>query len=702
MSDNDATFEYAAFISYRHTEHDKKVARLVQKAIETYKIPRNVARERVKNRSQIVGRAFLDETELEASPSLAYKINEALLKSEYLIVICSPDACKSPWIAYEVESFIKLRERDRVIAVLADGEMNTALPKVLLDVYADDRKQECEASRSVPLNGHAPLAADLRKGTGKNRNDELLRIIAALLDTAYDDLRQRETSRKRKNIRLIAGACIVLAALIASLGIIYLDKMDSAAEKTASTHAEKLLVQSKAQLAEGDRIGAIRSSLDALDSLRSSKESEDLMPAQQALEDALQTNSDKKEFWLPCFSYRSYDVIQDFALSPTGAWIAILESDATVTFRDITTGRKISSCKLPYGEAPEDLEPRNWKIKQAGSKLVACSHAGTGYVACIDADSGTIDWSLDGPKVDAFAVSDDEKTIDFMVADGFDLFLVELDVETEKLINAQQLDNPGIQDSGTFLPCSMGTYAHEFYVGCGPELLFFNLADGTMKYGPIERGVVASIHPVENDVVVAAWDIRELDSPVINDYWFCRYTKEIEKVWVAEGEWIPETNGKIDKKFNALKLPEIHEVMHFNGCRTLACTVGNTMQLLDTETGSVLYSEKTPTTIIGFNSTHTLEPNDIVYTFSADGRITLISPTYASSVGSLADAQLPILPDRSLMDVSAGNSVFVVGRDGTDPTKLMVYRNDIASQEKKDYSLEELIDMGHQIVDNWE
>ena len=65
------TFRYKAFISYRHTERDKKIAVKLQKKLESYKPPKGIA-------SEEKWKIFRDETELSSNANLSIKIKEAL------------------------------------------------------------------------------------------------------------------------------------------------------------------------------------------------------------------------------------------------------------------------------------------------------------------------------------------------------------------------------------------------------------------------------------------------------------------------------------------------------------------------------------------------------------------------------------------------------------------------------------------------
>lgn len=206
---------YAAFISYRHLPRDAEVACEVQRAIEEYRLPRHVARanrsteatsctngmpaETVASNNGAhsahprrtphptkLGKCFRDEDELAASHSLPDSIREALTASRTLIVICSPETQKSPWVRREIEMFEQIHGRERIICVLAAGSPEESIPPILKTRMTPDANG---ILREMPAE---PLAADLRPEAKAKRKAELLRIIAAVAGCSYDDLRQRE------------------------------------------------------------------------------------------------------------------------------------------------------------------------------------------------------------------------------------------------------------------------------------------------------------------------------------------------------------------------------------------------------------------------------------------------------------------------------------------------------------------------------
>src|SRR5215831_12045148 len=114
--------KYWAFLSY--SDRDRSFAERLQASLETYRIPR-----RFVGRLTPAGPAprqlrpiFRDRSELAAEADLGASIDEALLNSAFLIVLCSPAAAASRWVAAEITRFRALHGSDRILTVLV-GEI---------------------------------------------------------------------------------------------------------------------------------------------------------------------------------------------------------------------------------------------------------------------------------------------------------------------------------------------------------------------------------------------------------------------------------------------------------------------------------------------------------------------------------------------------------------------------------------------------
>src|SRR5450755_2252089 len=108
VSSTGAAFRYSAFLSYSH--HDERWAKWLQRALEIYRVPSRLvgtptATGLLPRRLAAVCR---DRSDMSSSPDLGANIEQALLVSANLIVICSPNAINSRWVNEEINLFLRL------------------------------------------------------------------------------------------------------------------------------------------------------------------------------------------------------------------------------------------------------------------------------------------------------------------------------------------------------------------------------------------------------------------------------------------------------------------------------------------------------------------------------------------------------------------------------------------------------------------
>lgn len=200
--------KYKAFISYRHCELDSEVAKKIIKSVESYGIPKTIAEKQQTNKH--VGKLFRDEDELAAADNLSEVITEALDESEYFIMVCSPRYIESEWCMLEVRHWINRNGRKNIVAVLVEGEPSESFPVILTDYTENGKHIHIE-----------PLAVDVRgasqKEVLKNIDIQKFRIISSLIGCDYDDLRQRQQERAKKNTIGIFGSVFSVFALIVAI-----------------------------------------------------------------------------------------------------------------------------------------------------------------------------------------------------------------------------------------------------------------------------------------------------------------------------------------------------------------------------------------------------------------------------------------------------------------------------------------------------
>lgn len=266
-------FHYDAFISYRHCDLDKFVAENIHRQLETYRMPSDVVKKRqgMKNR---VERVFRDQEELPLVSNLNDPIMTALRNSDWLIVICSPRLRESVWCKKEIETFINLHGREKVLAVLIEGEPTESFPdELLFETEVVTKPDGSTEEVKIPVE---PLAADVR---GKNKKEvlqkiktELLRILAAMFGMNYDDLRQRhkEQAHKRKIRYMTLGICASVFVALVSVGIALqmnhknqviqglLDQVDMQNEIMKEEQARNLAERALDYLEDGDKETALQ------------------------------------------------------------------------------------------------------------------------------------------------------------------------------------------------------------------------------------------------------------------------------------------------------------------------------------------------------------------------------------------------------------------------------------------------------------
>jgi len=189
---------YSAFISYNH--RDRREAAWLHRALETYRIPKHM-RGRQSRLGPLAARlppVFQDREELAASSDLALSVRQALEDAASLIVICSPAGAASKWVNEEIRLFTALGRRERIQCLIVAGEPHASRRP------GADPMLEC-LPPALLENGGEPLAADLRPG-GDGRQMAKLKLLAGVMGVGFDELRQREQTRRVRRLAIASSA----------------------------------------------------------------------------------------------------------------------------------------------------------------------------------------------------------------------------------------------------------------------------------------------------------------------------------------------------------------------------------------------------------------------------------------------------------------------------------------------------------------
>ena len=178
---------YFAFISYRHNPGEQQISLQLRRKLENWHLPKASALDRKR-------RVFRDKDELPTSSDLGTDIENALKESGFLICLCSEDYMGSLWCLKEVEVYLKLGRKDRILPVLVSGTPEKSIPESIRDL---------------------PVIADLRDTSGRKRAAALDECAASILGCAAGEDAKEYAASERRNRLMVRGG--VFAAVLAGV-----------------------------------------------------------------------------------------------------------------------------------------------------------------------------------------------------------------------------------------------------------------------------------------------------------------------------------------------------------------------------------------------------------------------------------------------------------------------------------------------------
>ena len=214
------SYKYKAFISYSHK--DEKWGRWLHRGIEGYRIPKGLVGRDTLN-GPVPKRLFplfRDREELPTASDLSEIIDQALIDSSHLIVICSPNSAKSQWVNEEVKAFKKLGKQNRILCLIVDGEPNAdSKPEMgLEECFPPAVKVAADEEGNLTDIQAEPIAADAREGKDGKAN-AMMKVLAGLLGVGFDEIKQRDLVRKQKRAAVMGGASLCLALVMGVMAV---------------------------------------------------------------------------------------------------------------------------------------------------------------------------------------------------------------------------------------------------------------------------------------------------------------------------------------------------------------------------------------------------------------------------------------------------------------------------------------------------
>ena len=241
-------YKYKAFITYSHA--DMSLATALQSGLHSFAKPWYQLR---------AIRVFRDQTNLSANPDLWSSIETAILDSEYLLIMASPEAARSAWVPREIDTFLRFNSFDKVILVLSSGEMSWNAAEGDFDWGTTTAFPRLERKVFDQLPFYLDLRWARKDEHLSERNPDFRAAVANLSSTLrgipLDILTGRDVLEHKKTMRLAWSAVSGLSVLTVVLGVVSVVavRARTRAEEQTRIAIEQRNIAVSRQLAEQSR-----------------------------------------------------------------------------------------------------------------------------------------------------------------------------------------------------------------------------------------------------------------------------------------------------------------------------------------------------------------------------------------------------------------------------------------------------------------
>lgn len=249
---------YRAFISYSWA--DKAWAAWLHRSLETYRPPKGLigAKTPLGPVPARLHPIFRDRDEEAAGHGISASIEAAMADSDFLIVVCSPRSVRSQWVNKEIAWFKRNRAKERILALVIDGEPGASLSE---GASPSDSATECfpqallyeidEHLQATHRVEDLPLAADARK-QGDGKRLAKLKLAAALLGLGLDTLLKRDEKRRAARLRWTAIGMGSIALTMSALALVAVQQRDLAREMQSAAEIQRNQAEGLVEFMIGD------------------------------------------------------------------------------------------------------------------------------------------------------------------------------------------------------------------------------------------------------------------------------------------------------------------------------------------------------------------------------------------------------------------------------------------------------------------
>lgn len=205
-------YDYCAFISFN--SNDASIANWLKRRLDKFNIPAFIkAEHQIPNKHLKPSFTYLHSS--EAGNELRDELEKKLIRSRFLIIICSPNSAQSAICDWEIETFINLGRKDFIIPLVIDG-----IP------YSKDAETEClspallkefPSSPDFHLDKSIKCANLKEKGISclERKDHAFAQIVSRILNVNFDKIWEKVHNKNK----LKYASLSVLIALLLFVGI---------------------------------------------------------------------------------------------------------------------------------------------------------------------------------------------------------------------------------------------------------------------------------------------------------------------------------------------------------------------------------------------------------------------------------------------------------------------------------------------------
>lgn len=391
-SESRAAGTFDAFISYGHAA-DGRLAPALQTGLERLASPWYRRR---------VLRVFRDDVGLSVNPDLWGSIRDALDRSEWFVLLLSPEAAASPWVNEEISHWLSAKPVERILLVQTDGvvawdgerrdfdpERSSCIPPALLG------RMRAEPRHLDLTWAHGEDHLDLRHVRFR---DALADLAAPIHGVPKDEIESEDVRQYRRSVRARRAAFAALASLLAVAVLtsaVALTQRNRAQHQTAIAVSQRLAIQAAS-------IAPRKLDLALLLAVAGHR-LDDSAQTSQGLLAALAESPQLREF-----DHRLGTELGTMALSPNRRTLVVVDLKGTVRMVDSRTSRpRVPAVVAPVGVALETAFSRDGRwLAIGGDKGTQIYDARSLHaVGGLLHDDGAIEWLAFSPDGTRLATS---------------------------------------------------------------------------------------------------------------------------------------------------------------------------------------------------------------------------------------------------------------------------------------------------------